>query len=400
MVTSSGETTGFQRIETQSEWSSISVPKADIRMPDVVPPSPIIENDHLQVEPGLLEGEEINFSSCSGYLKPGSLFDLHTDNDNSAIEPVDVQPLRRTHLRRGLLVGVRYNGVEPAVEGAHDDVDDMKEFLVHHHGWREEDILVLKDDGTSNQQPTRDVIIAEMHNLVRDVCAGDVLFLQFSGHGGQIPDMNGDENDGFDEVIYSCDRYPIVDDLMHDILVKPLPAGCRLTAIFDCCSSGTCLDLPVTVLSSISEKDSNSYASPKAVIDKSGSGVVSAELVTSPPLLEGSLLLEHSQHPPSYEASCPSPLTSRWRHTEGDVIMWSSCQDSEWSYEVLARKDHKMKGAMTHAFIECLSLEAQERLTYRQLLDALHEMLFLWGCPQRPMMSSAHHINMHDTVSL
>lgn len=25
----------------------------------------------------------------------------------------------------------------------------------------------------------------------------------------------------------------IVDDDLHDILVKPLPAGCRLTAIFD-----------------------------------------------------------------------------------------------------------------------------------------------------------------------
>jgi hypothetical protein len=28
---------------------------------------------------------------------------------------------------------------------------------------------------------------------------------------------------------------------MHEIMVKPLPAGCRLTAIFDCCHSGSSL---------------------------------------------------------------------------------------------------------------------------------------------------------------
>ena len=36
----------------------------------------------------------------------------------------------------------------------------------------------------------------------------------------------------------------IVDDDMHAVLVRPLPAGVRLTAIFDSCHSGTALDLP------------------------------------------------------------------------------------------------------------------------------------------------------------
>jgi hypothetical protein len=30
----------------------------------------------------------------------------------------------------------------------------------------------------------------------------------------------------------------------HAILVRTLPPGCRLTAIFDSCHSGSCLDLP------------------------------------------------------------------------------------------------------------------------------------------------------------
>lgn len=67
------------------------------------------------------------------------------------------------------------------------------------------------------------------------------------GHGGQTKDLDGDEEDGYDEVIYPVDFRQvghIVDDEMHAIMVAPLPPGVRLTAIFDSCHSGTALDLP------------------------------------------------------------------------------------------------------------------------------------------------------------
>lgn len=68
-----------------------------------------------------------------------------------------------------------------------------------------------------------------------------------SGHGGQTPDLDGDEDDGYDEVIYPVDfrvAGHIVDDDMHIIMVKSLQPGVRLTAIFDSCHSGSALDLP------------------------------------------------------------------------------------------------------------------------------------------------------------
>ncbi len=67
------------------------------------------------------------------------------------------------------------------------------------------------------------------------------------GHGGQTKDLDGDEEDGYDEVIYPVDFRQvghITDDEMHRIMVTPLQAGVRLTAIFDSCHSGTALDLP------------------------------------------------------------------------------------------------------------------------------------------------------------
>ena len=76
----------------------------------------------------------------------------------------------------------------------------------------------------------------------RFICA----LLTLAGHGGQTKDLDGDEEDGYDEVIYLVDFRQvghIVDDEMHRILVQPLQAGVRLTVIFDSCHSGTALDL-------------------------------------------------------------------------------------------------------------------------------------------------------------
>jgi metacaspase-1 len=69
----------------------------------------------------------------------------------------------------------------------------------------------------------------------------------WQGHGGQTRDLDDDEPDGFDEVIYPVDfrqHGHITDDEMHRIMVRPLQAGVKLTAIFDSCHSGTALDLP------------------------------------------------------------------------------------------------------------------------------------------------------------
>jgi len=88
---------------------------------------------------------------------------------------------------------------------------------------------------------------SEVHWLVSDVLAGDHLFFLFSGHGGQKEDQNGDEEDGYDETILPCDHRTagiIIDDDLHDWLVKRIPVGAKLTALMDCCHSGTGLDLP------------------------------------------------------------------------------------------------------------------------------------------------------------
>ena len=53
--------------------------------------------------------------------------------------------------------------------------------------------------------------------------------------------------DGMDETLIPVDYQKaghIVDDEVHDVLVRGLPAGVRLTGIMDCCHSESILDLP------------------------------------------------------------------------------------------------------------------------------------------------------------
>ncbi|KAI0037129.1 caspase domain-containing protein [Vararia minispora EC-137] len=110
-----------------------------------------------------------------------------------------------------------------------------------------EQIMVLTDDSPEERnQPTQKNIVSALQWLTHDAQPHDSLFIHYSGHGGQIQDQDGDEVDGLDEIIFPVDYQEagiILDDALHDCLIKPLPACCRLTAVFDSCHSGSVLDL-------------------------------------------------------------------------------------------------------------------------------------------------------------
>lgn len=53
-------------------------------------------------------------------------------------------------------------------------------------------------------------------------------FFHYSGHGGQVKDEAGDEEDGYDETIMPVDfmtNGQIIDDELHALMVAPLPKG-------------------------------------------------------------------------------------------------------------------------------------------------------------------------------
>jgi len=162
-----------------------------------------------------------------------------------------------------------------------------------------------------------------------------VLFFHFSGHGAQQEDPSYSEEDGYDETICPADFNSagmIVDDEIFDLIVAPLPPGAKLTAVMDCCHSGTGLDLPFTLQRGGWCEDDN---------------------------------------------PC---------HSAGDILLISGCQDEQCSSDGGGGYGRPM-GAMTTAL--CNTLERSPVLTHVQLLESLRGELRQGGFEQIPSLTSS-----------
>mmetsp|Transcript_41601 Transcript_41601/g.50616 ORF Transcript_41601/g.50616 Transcript_41601/m.50616 type:complete len:313 (-) Transcript_41601:202-1140(-) len=160
--------------------------------------------------------------------------------------PFTIVPDGATGQRRALLIGINYVGQQGELSGCHNDVGNMKKYIMDVHGFPEENITVLMDDGI-HPDPTRENIINGYRTLVNESSSGDSVFCHYSGHGGRLVDDDGDEEDGYDETLVPLDYNSagqIRDDDLFKILVGAMPAGVTLTCLMDCCHSGTVLDLP------------------------------------------------------------------------------------------------------------------------------------------------------------
>jgi len=159
----------------------------------------------------------------------------------------DLVPDHFEGTKRAVMVGINYIGDDPGeLAGCHNDVGNMKKYIMNVHGFEEENIVVLMDDG-AHTEPTKNAILAAYKKVVAQSKPGDSIFLHYSGHGSKVQDDDGDEDDGYDEVLVPRDYQKsgmIRDDDLYDLLVKGLPQGVHVVSLMDCCHSGTILDLP------------------------------------------------------------------------------------------------------------------------------------------------------------
>ena len=92
-----------------------------------------------------------------------------------------------------------------------------------------------------NEQATRQAMLDALKAMLAAAAPGDVLVFQYSGHGTQMPDEDGDEADRFDEAFVPHDYqegHLLLDDDLAEVLAG-VPAGVQFTLFMDCCHSGT-----------------------------------------------------------------------------------------------------------------------------------------------------------------
>jgi hypothetical protein len=84
---------------------------------------------------------------------------------------------------------------------------------------------------------TRAKVRSEILKAAKALTKGDIFMLSYSGHGGQLPDLNGDEPDVQDETWCLYDG-ELVDDELYSHLGK-FAQGVRIVVFSDSCHSGT-----------------------------------------------------------------------------------------------------------------------------------------------------------------
>ncbi|KAL2818874.1 caspase domain-containing protein [Aspergillus granulosus] len=287
-----------------------------------------------------------------------------------------------TGRRRALLIGINYFGQPNQLQGCINDVTNVSAFLNQRHGYRREDMVILTDDQENPKSvPTKANILRAMQWLVHDAQPNDSLFIHFSGHGGRTPDLDGDEDDGFDDVIYPVDYRTaghIVDDEMHDIMVRPLQPGVRLTAVFDSCHSGTALDLPYVYSTQGVLKEPNlakeAASDLFSAITSYGKGDLSGMAQTAIGFFKKAAIGDSARQ-----------RTMRTKTSPADVVMFSGSKDDQTSADTF--QDGEARGALSWAFIKVLQRNPQ--LSYVQLLNLIRAELE-GKYTQKPQLSCSH----------
>ena len=263
------------------------------------------------------------------------------NNDKNKINSLTQLPVNKY----GLLIGINYIGTPYQLFGCINDTNNIKDCLQQKFSYN--NFTLLTDQ--TNTKPTKINIINSLTNLLVNSKKGDSLFFLFSGHGTNTIDLNNDETDGQDEMIVPLDvknvSSCILDDQLNSIIRTNLKEGVKLFMLFDCCFSGTIVDLKYNYI----------------------------------------------------DANTPT-INHKVSETLGQVIMISGCKDDQTSDDTYVNYNGKntYAGAMTFCFLKTIQ-DLGTNITLKTLLQNMRTLLKQNEYVQIPQLSSGTLIDINTT---
>jgi len=302
--------------------------------------------------------------------------------------------------KKAVFVGINYFHSTAELHGCINDVKNLQNLLFGKFGFTPETSRTLTDDQTDTSKvPTRANILAALKWLVDGAKPGDSLFFHYSGHGGSVKSTNPAETSGFDETIIPVDfekAGQIIDDDLFLILVKPLPQGVRLTALFDSCHSGTVLDLPFTYkidgsldITLIDNRIAAGKAFAIAGLDYIRGNKAGAFTHAKEGL---GFLIQHVKSQ-GHDPAAAQKIAEEKNTVKADVVQWGGCKDEQTSAD--AKIEGQASGAMSHAFVTAMNeLHGTEHLSYAGVLKRTRELMVQGRYSQVPQLSTGYRMDI------
>jgi hypothetical protein len=133
------------------------------------------------------------------------------------------------------------------LDGTINDIVLMQDVLMKRFGFSPKNITMICDNArVCSGQPTRKGIAAAFQSLIGRARHGDLVYIQYSGHGDTVPDANGDEPgpNGRDSTWVPIDArdnesWEILDDEIHLWLARLGQHTDDVVLVSDSCHSGT-----------------------------------------------------------------------------------------------------------------------------------------------------------------
>jgi hypothetical protein len=265
--------------------------------------------------------------------------------------------------KKALLIGINDYKAISDLRGCLNDVKNIGSALEKYCGFAAGNIKTLTDANASTAKIKKGIT-----DLLAGAIPGDVLFLHYSGHGSRVPDKNGDETDGWDEILCSWDldwNNPVLDDWLRAAF-ETIPSGVNLTVVFDSCHSGTATRKIVNPF--IKEDIERYVASPWELgIAESGGHV------------RGRTVSKHAK-----ATSRAGSRASNVKEISMPDVMISGCRDDQTSADAYIRGSYN--GALSYNLAQAIQAK-RGKLSYRELHTNTLERVADGGYAQIPQLS-------------